>query len=142
MTRHIKTLIRVRDWRVDEKRRALGNLLRDLDDFKAQALGFEHEVKAEQETARASPQEAGMAYAGYARRVLHRRAELKQAISDAEAAVSAAQDDVAQAYRELKTVELVQENRERREAAEAERRQTIALDEIALRNFRQRDSER
>jgi flagellar export protein FliJ len=138
MNTDLKTFIRVRDWRVDEKRRVVGRLLRDLDDLKAEARGFAQEVTAEQEIARSAPAEAGMAYAGYAQRILDRRAELDRAIANAEAAVSAAKDDLARAYRDLKTVELVQENRARREAAEAERRQTIALDEIALQGFRQR----
>jgi flagellar export protein FliJ len=123
---------------VDAKKRVVGRLLRDLDDRKAEARGFAQEVAAEQEIAKSSPAEAGMAYAGYARRVRDRRAQLDKAIADAEAVVSAAKDDLARAYRDLKTVELVQENRARREAAEAERRQTIALDEIALQGFRQR----
>jgi len=138
MTADLKTLIRMRDWQVDEKSRVLGDLLRHLDDLKVQIRAFEHEVTAEQDVARSSPYEAGMAYAGYARRVLDRRVELCKAVADAEAAVSAAKDDVAQAYREFKTVQTAQENRERREAAEAERRETIALDEIALQGFRQR----
>lgn len=138
MTDSLKTLIRMRDWRVDEKRRVAGDRLRHLDDLKIQARAFEREVTAEQDIARSSPDEAGMAYAGYARRVLDRRAELAKAIADADAAVSAAKDDLAQAYRDLKTVEIAQKNRERLEAMEAERRQTIALDEIALQGFRQR----
>lgn len=138
MTVDLKTLIRVRDGQVDEKRRVAGDLLRHLDDLKIQARAFDREVMAEQEIARSSPGEAGMAYAGYARRVLDRRTQLNRAIADAETALSAARDDVTKAYRDLKTVEIAQENRERREAAEAERRQTIAQDEIALQGFRQR----
>lgn len=141
MTRDLQALIRVRDWQVEEKSRVLRDLLHDLDDLKVQARRFEREVKAEQETARVSPDEAGMAYAGYARRVLDRRAELNKAIADAEAAVSIAKDEVARVYRELKTLEIAQENRERSETVEAERRQTIALDEIALQGFRQRGTD-
>ncbi len=142
MKHPLKTLIRVRDWTVDEKSRVLANRLRDLDAFKEQARGLEREVKAEQETAKASPSEAGMAYSGYARGVLHRRARLEKAIADTEAAVCAAKDDVAQAYRDLKTVELAQESRERRDVEEAERRQTATLDEMALQGFRRRGADR
>ncbi len=142
MTADLKTLIRVRDWRVDEKQRALGALLRDLEELEAKARALDHEVTSEQEIARSAPDEAGMAYAGYARRVLDHRAELAQSIVKAEAAVSAAKDDVARAYRDLKTIEIAQANRERLAAAEAERRQTIALDEIALQGFRRRASDR
>lgn len=137
MSADLQTLIRVRDWRVDEKRRFMGDALRHLDLLKAQARDFEQEVMAEQDLARSSPDEAGMAYAAYARRVLDRRAEFKTAIAEAEMAVSTAKDEVATAYRDLKTVELAQEDRARREAAEMERRQAIALDDIALQVFRQ-----
>ena len=142
MTADLKTLIRVRDWQVEEKQRVLGALLRDLDDLKARARALDHEVTSEQEIARSAPDEAGMAYAGYARRVLDHRADLAQSIAKAEAAVSAAKNELSQAYRDLKTVEIAQENRERLAAAEAERRQNISLDEIALQGFRQRSSDR
>lgn len=135
MTADLKILIRVRDWQVDEKKRALGGLLNHLDELKRQASAVEQELTTEQEIARSSPGEAGMAYAGYARRVHDRRAEIDDAIADAERAVSAAKDDVARAYRDLKTVEIAQENLERREAAETQRRETVALDEIGLRGF-------
>ena len=142
MTADLKTLIRVRDWQVDEKQRAVGALLRDLDDLKARARALDHEVTSEQEIARSAPDEAGMAYAGYARRVLNHRDELAQSITKAEEAVSNAKNELSQAYRDLKTVKIAQENRERLAAAEAERRQTIVLDEIALQGFRQRSSDR
>lgn len=138
MTADLKPLIRVREWQLEEKRRVLGDVFRHLENLRIKASALQHEVTAEQEIARSSPDEAGMAYAGYALRVLDQRAELGQSIADAEAAVSAAKDDVARAYRDLKTLEIAQENRERREAAEDERRQTIALDEVALQGFRQR----
>ena len=138
MTADLTSLIRVRAWHVDEKRRVVGRSLRHLDTLKAEARGLDREVTAERQVAKSSLAEAGVAYAGYIRRVLDRRAELAKAISDAEAAVSAATDDLARAYRDLKTVELAQENRARREAVEAERRQTMALDEIALQGYRRR----
>ena len=142
VTADLKTLIRVRDWQVDEKQRVVGALLRDLDDLKARARALDQEVTSEQEIARSAPDEAGMAYAGYARRVLDHRAALAQTIAKAEEAVSAAKSALSQAYRDLKTVEIAQENRERLAAAEVERRETIALDEIALQGFRQRATER
>lgn len=132
----LKTLIRVRDWQVDQNSRMVGERLRRLDDLKNQARTFEDEVSAEQEIARASPDEAGQAYAGYARRILHRRAEIEAATADAEAAVATAKEALAQAYRDLKTIEIAQHNRERRDAAEVERRETMALDEMALHGFR------
>ncbi len=142
MTADLKTLVRVRDWQVDEKRRVLGDWLRLVEELKDQVRAFQREVRAEQEIARSSPDEAGMAYGGYARRVLERRAVLQKAVTDAERAVFAAKDDVAKAYRDLKTVQIAQENRERRDAAEAERRESIGLDEIALQGFRQRRADR
>lgn len=142
MTGALKTLIRVRDWRVDQKSRVVTGRLRHLHDLENDARALERQVTAEQAIAKSSPDEAGMAYAGYARRVLGRRAQLDKAIAEAEAAVSAARDDLAQAFRDLKTVEIAQAHRQRRDAAEAERRDTIALDEIALQGHRRRSLDR
>ena len=50
-------------------------------------------------------------------------------------------DEIREAYQELKTFEITQENREKREAAELERKNNAVLDEIGLTLYRRRQEE-
>ena len=50
-------------------------------------------------------------------------------------------DEIREAYQELKTFEITQENREKREAAELERKNNAVLDEIGLTLYRRKQDE-
>ena len=50
-------------------------------------------------------------------------------------------DEIREAYQELKTFEITQENREKREAAELERKNNAVLDEIGLTLYRRKQEE-
>ena len=62
----------------------------------------------------AAPAEAGLAYAGFARIAVERRATCRQAISDAETDIASHREKVQACYRELRTLELAQDNRRER----------------------------
>ncbi len=132
MAKDLANIIRVHEWRVDEKRRKLGDLLRLLSDLEAQAQRLEAELGREQKIAAASPNEAAYAYGGYALKVIERRETLAQSVSKAEREISEARESLREAYRELKKFEVVQENRERVQAQELARRETATLDEIGM----------
>jgi flagellar export protein FliJ len=132
MADRLATLIRLHTWRLDEQRRALADALRELDRLHQQSLALEAEITAEQEAAAVAPAEAGLAYAGFARTAVERRAACRQAISGAETDVASRREKVQGCYRELRTLELAQDNRRQRAKAEADRRECLTLDEIAL----------
>jgi flagellar export protein FliJ len=138
MAQDLSGLIRIRAWQADNKRREYAELVRYLDNLHEQSSELEKQIIEEQATARSAPQEGGVAYHTYARRIIDRRHDLKSAIVAAEAQVATAMDELAEAYRELKTSEIVQRNRARREASVQERRDQEILDEIALQCFRRR----
>jgi flagellar FliJ protein len=132
MADKLATLIRLHSWRLDEQRRALADALRELDSLHQQSRALEAEIVAEQEAAAAAPAEAGLAYARFARTAVERRAICREAISDAETDIASHREKVQVCYRELRTLELAQDNRRERAKAEAARRDGLALDEIAL----------
>lgn len=138
MASGLPSLIRLHRWRVDEKRRRLAERRRRSDDLHGEAQRLEREIADEQARSRSDPLEAGIAYAGYARAAVERRTRTAAAIAAAEVDVAAARDDLGEAYRSLRTLEMAQADRERRQATEAERRERIVLDEVGLEAHRRR----
>ena len=86
------TLIRLHTWRLDEQRRTLADALRELDRLQRHSRALECEIAAEQRAAAAAPAEVGLAYAGFARAVVQRRAACREAIVAAEAEVATQHD--------------------------------------------------
>ena len=128
----LSTLIRAQRWRVDAMRREIGQFEGLVAERRDRAIRFEAEVLDEQRLAAVDPV-ARYAYAsGYAGAVIHRRAEIAQAIAEAEAELAVRREQLAELFAELKRYELVEERQAAREAQEAARREAIALDELSL----------
>jgi flagellar export protein FliJ len=131
----LPTLIRVRQWELEEKRRKLA----DLEGLAAQLdeaiQRLDDEVKMEQGIAGAS-HEVNFAYAPYAQAAIERRRTLLASLDDVKQQIEAAHEEVTIAYQELKKYEVAQDNRRRRTRAEANRREQIVLDEIGIEGFR------
>lgn len=136
-TEGLDTLIRLRRWELDEKRRTV----RELEDFvtrlEEEASRLEVELVTEQESARRSP-EALCAYSGYAQAVISRRAALASSVAQVEEQLDVARDEVHQAFQELKRFEIAREREEAADNARGKRRQQADLDEIARNIYRRR----
>jgi flagellar export protein FliJ len=131
MAKKLKTLIRLNKWTVDERRRELGQILAREEELKAQLAALEQELLNEQKTAAEDPTLAGFGYGGYAQRYLEHKAQLLRLLHIVAKEILAAQDRLAEAYRELKTVEEVEKNRAKKELAEANLKEQKMLDEMA-----------
>lgn len=129
--RGLDSVIRLQKWRLDEKRRQLGDLLRLAEQLETELAGLETELEAEQALA-ARNFEAGRTYGNYARGFIERRERLIQSLANVEQQVEVAQEEVRAAFRELKTIEITKDNRDKVVAIDTGRRQQAELDEIAL----------
>ena len=138
MAKGIETLIRLNDWRVDQKRRKLGNLLRLIEDFEAELKKLEQDLVSEQAAAAAAPNEGGFIYGHYADVVIQRRAIIQVSIQQLEKEANEAREEVSEAYRELKKYETALEARETREEAELASKEQLELDEVGIRTFTQK----
>lgn len=139
MSQDIHALIRLKKFTVDEQRRALGELLGHEAELTRREQALEAGVKREQQLATDDPTGiAAQSYGAFAESVVRDRARMKDARAKLEAAIARQQDVVAEAYREFKTVEILQQNRDRRAAQEWARKDRIAMDEIAANNHRRR----
>lgn len=135
MAKHLKNLIRLNDWQVEEKQRALGELLTAVAALETKRRQLEEEMVRERKAAAEAPGEIGIYYGNFAKAALTRRRALEKAIAEGEAEVAAARDRLREAYRELKKYEVAQAHRDAREAAERDHREQLFLDEIGIQAF-------
>lgn len=138
MAQDLHSLIRLHDWQVDEKQRALADLLRVVAALEEQVRQLEESVIEEQKFAADVPEEAGMYYGNFAESVILRREGLAGAIEETEKQILEAREVLREAYRELKKYEVAQEHRDSRELLETNRREQTVLDEMGVQAFARR----
>src|SRR5437763_11820404 len=135
----LPTLIRVRTWALEEKRRKVA----DLEALEAQLLEaiarLDDEVQLENQVA-SNDTDARFTYGSYISVAIDRRRTLDASVEDVRRQIEAAREEVTLAYQELKKFEVAHNNRKRRVREEANRREQIVLDEIGLETYRRRSS--
>jgi flagellar export protein FliJ len=137
----LKTLIRLSKFNVDEKRRVLTALQTREDEVLAEIRRAEEQLVREQEMARENPATVGFAFPAFFRAWQRNREGLEQALAVVREQIEVARDELAEAFREQKTYEVTQANRERREREEADRKEQIFLDEVGLTMHRRKGEE-
>ncbi|WP_119421457.1 flagellar FliJ family protein [Desertibaculum subflavum] len=125
----IATLIRLKRWALDEKRRALADLERLRTEMVERAAALEGEIAAEQGAAPAEVVQ--FAYAAYVRRAMGQREALAQSIGGIDSQIAEAQLEIGEVFSELKRYERVQEMAQQKAQSELKRRETAVMDEIA-----------
>jgi flagellar export protein FliJ len=138
MARGLQGIMRFRRYQVDQARRDLGKLLNEVAILERGASDLEVQIVAEQRAANEHPAEGGFIYGQYAQRAIQQRTRFAHAIQVMEGRIAAAQDGLRNEYKELKVVEIAQENRDAAEAAEANRAAQNVLDEIGIELHRRR----
>jgi len=113
------TLIRLKKFQVDEKRRKVMQIETMIAEFDRMATELEREIKVEQD--RANIHDPGhFAYPTYAKAAMQRRENLKHSADELRVQLNDAKEALADAFEELKKVELLDERDQMRErAAEA-----------------------
>lgn len=137
----LKTLIRLSKFNVDEKRRVLTALQTREDHIIEEIRQGEAQLKEEQRLAAADATGVGFVYGAFQRAWMKRRDLMHQALAAVRRDIEKARDDLAEAFRELKTYEITQANREKREREEADRKEQVFLDEVGLNIHRRKDKE-
>ena len=125
-----ETLIRLKKFQVDEKRRKVAQIEAMIAEFDRIATELEREIKVEQD--RAGIHDPGhFAYPTYAKAAITRRENLKRSTGELKAQLDDAQAALGEAFEELKKVEMLDERDQAREKAEASAREQAELDRIA-----------
>lgn len=128
----LHTLIRVRKWDVDEKQRAVGALLRDEERIIEFQQALEREIVAEKALVSQADANARRTFQAYIQRCKMRRSNLEAGLILIRQKIEQAREELAEAYRRLKTFEITQEQRETAEEKEELRVEQIGLDEMGI----------
>lgn len=135
----LKSLIRLSDAELNERRREL-NLVEERED-EIKRLLDELEAEKRREQALSREIEAGaFAYSGYAQGTIQRRKELERKLEALQPELERARDALSQAFQELKRYEIALDLRKKADKAEEERKTTQMLDEISLNMHRRRQA--
>lgn len=136
----LKPLIRVRKFELDEKQRQLGNLLRFEQSLQNRKILLAKRFKEEEQAANDN-QVAALTFGAYVDWHVAENRRVDKALEDNRMEILLMRDEIIEAYQELKTLEITQENREKRELAEIERKVNAMLDEIGLTLHRRRQEQ-
>ncbi len=136
----LKTLIRVHKFELDEKQRKLGNLLRFEQALLNRKVLLAERFKQEEEAANISPV-AALTFGAYVDWHVDENKRVDRALEENRQEIILMREEIMEAYQELKTLEITQENREKRELAELERKMNAILDEIGLTLHRRKKAE-
>ena len=126
-----RALIRLQKWHVDEIRRRMAELEAMRREFEDKRKELEASLADERQFGERSPLGA-YAYPSFARATSERRLKLDQSIQNIDRELEATKETLAEAYRELKKIELLEEGRVQRAKQAEARREQSELDEIAL----------
>ena len=126
-----ETLIRLKKFQVDEKRRRVTQIEGMIADFQRMSVDLEREIQTEQERAGINDP-SHFAYPTYAKAAIQRRENLKNSADELRVQLNEAKDALAEAFEELKKVELLDERDQMRERAEQAAHEQAELDAIGL----------
>src|ERR1700760_83720 len=125
------TLIRLKKFQVDEKRRKEAQIEGMIAEFDRMAGDLDREIKTEQERA-GIHDPAHFAYPTYAKAAMQRKENLKRSADELRVQLDEAKAALAEAFEELKKVELLDERDQARERAEENAREQTDLDSIGI----------
>jgi flagellar export protein FliJ len=127
------TLIRLKRFHVDEKRRQVAQIEAMIADFRRMASDLDREISVEQ--TRAGIDDPGhFAYPTYAKAAMARRDNLVQSADNLNGQLEDARAQLAEAFEELKKVEILEERDQVRERAAEGRTEQAELDRIGAQN--------
>ncbi|HUV32839.1 MAG TPA: flagellar export protein FliJ [Devosiaceae bacterium] len=124
-----KSLIRLRKFQVDEKRRQVAQIEIMIADFERMAAELDQQIELEHQKSGISDP-THFAYSTFAKAALVRRDNLIASAHDMREKLEPAQDQLAEAVEELKKVELLDARETAREAAEQARVEQVDMDDI------------
>ena len=126
-----ETLIRLRKFQVDEKRRKVAQIEGMVAEFERMATDLDREIQAEQDRA-GIHDPAHFAYPTYAKAAMQRRENLKRSADELKVQLDESKAALGEAFEDLKKVELLDERDQQRERAVGNAREQAELDQIGL----------
>jgi flagellar export protein FliJ len=131
-----ETLIRLKKFQVDEKRRKVAQIETMIAEFDRMVSDLDREIKTEQDRANIHDP-THFAYPTYAKAAIARRDNLRRSAGELKTQLDDAQALLGEAFEELKKVELLDQRDQERERAEQNAREQAELDRIGAMRFHQ-----
>jgi flagellar export protein FliJ len=126
-----ETLIRLKKFTVDEKRRQVVQIEGMIAEFERMSRDLTREIQVEQD--KAGIHDPGhYAYPTYAKAAVTRRDNLQRSADELKGQLADAKDALAEAFEELKKVELLDERDQQRDRVASDAREQVDLDHIGL----------
>src|SRR5712675_334259 len=126
-----ETLIRLKKFQVDERQRKIAQIEGMIAEFERIGVDLEREIKTEQD--RAGIHDPGhFAYPTYAKAAMQRRENLRHSADELRIQLEDAKGALAEAFEDMKKVELLDERDQLREREEEAAREQVELDAIGL----------
>jgi flagellar export protein FliJ len=124
-----ESLVRLKKFQVDEKRRQVTQIEMMINDFQRMATELDQQIEIEHQKTGISDV-AHFAYSTFAKAALQRRDNLLKSAADMRDKLELAQDQLAEAIEDMKKVELLDQREQVREAAEIGKVEQAEYDEI------------
>lgn len=124
------SLIRLKRFQVDEKRRQVTQIEMMIAEFERMASDLDDQILAEQKRVGISDVNH-FAYPTFAKAAMQRRDNLLGSANDLKSQLAAAQAALAEAVEDMKKVELIEERDQLRDRAAGDAAEQDAMDEIA-----------
>jgi flagellar export protein FliJ len=129
MMKSRETLLRLKRFQVDEKRRKLNQIEMMIADFKRMAGDLDREIESEEARAGITDR-AHFAYPTYARAAIQRRDNLIQSADDLGKQLEEARSELEEAFEELKKFEILDDREQIKEKAMEAVREQAEFDRI------------
>jgi flagellar export protein FliJ len=126
-----ETLVRLKRFQVDEKRRRVTQIETMIADFERMAGDLDREIAAEEQKAGISDT-AHFAYPTYAKAAAARRDNLRRSAQDLQGQLDDAKAELGEAFEELKKVEILEDRERSAERALDNARDQAAMNQIGL----------
>ncbi|MBJ7578280.1 flagellar export protein FliJ [Devosia sp. MC532] len=130
-----ESLIRLKKFQVDEKRRQVAQIEMMIADFERMATELDQQIEIEQSKTGITDI-AHFAYSTFAKAAMGRRDNLLASANDMRVKLEAAQDGLAEALEELKKIELLDQREHQRERDEQNKLEQAEYDEVARLRYR------
>ena len=125
------TLLRLKRFQVDEKRRRVAQIETMIAEFERMAVDLTREITSEEERAGISDP-SHFAYPTYAKAAMQRRDNLRHSADELRTQLDDAQADLAEAFEDLKKVEILEDREQARERTAETARDQAEMDHIGL----------
>ena len=126
-----KSLIQLRRFEVDERRQTVADIEAMMEELQQMVIDLERQIEVEQEKAGVSDVNH-FAYPTFAKAAIARRDNLKNSCAELEVKLEEARDQLAEAFEELKKVELIEERDAERVRVHEASKEQAELDEIGI----------